>query len=266
MRPPRDARPPVARPLRTAAPGRRPGYVVHPGALAPQVHEGLAAALPAGDGLTVLDLGAVPDYADAALTGGRAATTVEALAERLLATLEPAPEGPYTLAGWSFGGVLALAMTHALPADRRPGRLVLLDSIAPTEAYQQPDDALEPDLLLGWFAMYLGAKRGRPVPLAPGALEGRVDVELRQLPLALGLERAGQLERDRALQLRVRAAADVDVQRQVQLPGLHLVLAGERLGQQVVDAGGLVDRGALVTAAAAARDEQRRKGREYEQE
>jgi thioesterase domain-containing protein len=173
VRPPRDARPPVARPLRTAAPGRRTVYVVHPGALAPQVHEGLAAALPAGDGLTVLDLGAVPDYADAALTGGRAATTVEALAERLLATLDPAPESPYTLAGWSFGGVLALAMTHALPADRRPGRLVLLDSIAPTEAYQQPDDALEPDLLLGWFAMYLGAKRGRPVPLAPGALDGR---------------------------------------------------------------------------------------------
>ena len=35
-----------------------------------------------------------------------------------------------------------------------------------------------------------------------GALEGRVDVELGQLALALRLERAGQLERDRALQLR----------------------------------------------------------------
>ncbi|MEV1067410.1 thioesterase domain-containing protein [Streptomyces sp. NPDC050263] len=172
MRPPRNARPPVARPLRAAVPGRRTVYVVHPGALAPQVYEGLAEALPEGDGLTVLDLGAVPDYADAALTGGRAATTVEALAERLLTAMEPAAD-PYTLAGWSFGGVMALAMAHALPAGRRPERLLLLDSIAPTDAYKQPDDALEPALLLGWFAMYLGAKRDRPVPLTPGALAGR---------------------------------------------------------------------------------------------
>lgn len=154
-----------------AAPGRRTVYVVHPGALAPQVYRGLADALPEGDGLTVLDLGAVPDYADAALTGGRAATTVEALAERLLTDLHPA-SAPYVLAGWSFGGVLASAMLHAPAAGRRPERLVLLDSIAPTEEYQQPDDALEPALLLGWFAMYLGAKRERPVPLAPGALDG----------------------------------------------------------------------------------------------
>ncbi|MEU1185235.1 thioesterase domain-containing protein [Streptomyces sp. NPDC005820] len=174
MRPPRDTRPQVARVLRVPAPGRPTVFVVHPGALAPQVYEGLAKALPEGDGLTVLDLGAVPEYAEAALTGGRAATTVEALAERLLAALGPVPEGPYTLAGWSFGGTLALAMTHALPAGRRrPERLVLLDSIAATEAYQQPDDALEPALLLDWFAMYLGAKRGRLIPLAPGALDGR---------------------------------------------------------------------------------------------
>jgi thioesterase domain-containing protein len=146
-------------------------HVVHPGALAPQVYEGLAEVLPEGDGLTVLDLGAVPEYADAALTGGRAATTVPALAERLLAAMEPV-SGPHTLAGWSFGGVMALAMAHALPTAQRPERVVLLDSIAPTEAYQQPDDALQPALLLDWFAMYLGAKRDRPVPLAPGALDG----------------------------------------------------------------------------------------------
>ncbi|GCB44115.1 thioesterase domain-containing protein [Streptomyces sp. NL15-2K] len=172
MRPPRDARPPVAQPFRTAAPGRRTVYLVHPGALPAQVHRGLADALPEGDGLTVLDLASVPEYAEAALTGGRAATTVEALADRLLTAMGPVT-GPYTLAGWSFGGVLALAMSHKTPAVRCPERLVLLDSIAPTEEYQQPDDALEPDLLLGWFAMYLGAKRGRPIGLAPGRLAGR---------------------------------------------------------------------------------------------
>jgi thioesterase domain-containing protein len=146
-------------------------YLVHPGALAAGVYQGLADALPDGAGLTVLDLGSLPEYAEAALTGGRAATTVEDLAAVLLTAMEP-PREPYTLVGWSFGGVLALAMTHRMPAERLPERLVLLDSIAPTEAYQQPDDALEPDLLLGWFAMYLGAKRGRPVPVPTDRLAG----------------------------------------------------------------------------------------------
>ncbi|MFI6011211.1 thioesterase domain-containing protein [Streptomyces sp. NPDC051243] len=167
MRPPREPRPPVARTFRTAEPGRRTVYMVHPGALPAQAYQGLADALPECDGLTVLDLGAVPEYAEAALTGGRAATTVPALAERLLAAMAPV-DGPYTLAGWSFGGVLAVEMARAL----RPERLVLLDSIAPTDEYKQPDDALEPALLLGWFAMYLGAKRDSAVELAPDALTG----------------------------------------------------------------------------------------------
>lgn len=171
MRRPRDVRPPVARVLRAAAPGGRTVYLVHPGALAASVYQGLADALPAGAGLTVLDLGSVPEYAEAALTGGRAATTVEDLSAVLLSAFEP-PQEPYTLAGWSFGGVLALAMTGQLPVGQLPDRLVLLDSIAPTEEYQQPDDALEPDLLLGWFAMYLGAKRGCPVPVPAGRLAG----------------------------------------------------------------------------------------------
>lgn len=179
MRPPRKGPPPVARTFHAAASGRPTVYVVHPGALAVQVYEGLAGALPDGTGLTVLDLGAVPEYADAALTGGRAATTVEDLAALLLAALERSrqdndvsQEGSWSLAGWSFGGVLALAMTRLMSAGRRPGRLVLLDSIAPVEEYKQPDDALRPDLLLSWFTMYLGAKRGRPVPLGMERLAG----------------------------------------------------------------------------------------------
>ncbi|WP_371238022.1 thioesterase domain-containing protein [Streptomyces pimonensis] len=162
----------VAHEFRAASPGRRTICVVHPGALSPQVHRGLAEALPKGDGLTVLDLGAVPEYAEAALTGGRAATTVEALAGRLLASLGPG-QNVHTLAGWSFGGVLALAMVHAMPRERRPERLVLLDSIAPVDGYQQPDEALEPALLLDWFAMYLGAKRQRAVEVTRDALAGR---------------------------------------------------------------------------------------------
>ncbi|KQV19128.1 MULTISPECIES: thioesterase domain-containing protein [unclassified Kitasatospora] len=166
--PPRRPGPVAALPLRRAAVGGHTVHLVHPGALAPQVHRTLAEALPEGVGLTVLDLSAVPEYGEAALTGGRAETTVEALADWAAGLTSH----QFSLVGWSFGGVVAQAMVERLPADRRPERLVLLDSIAPTEEYQQPDEALEPPLLLGWFAMYLGAKRGRPVPLDPAALLG----------------------------------------------------------------------------------------------
>lgn len=146
-------------------------FLVHPGALDAAVHRTLAEALPPAIGLTVFDLSGVPEYADAALTGGHADTTIEALASRLLGDLGRVGDGrPYALAGWSFGGVVAQEMVAQQAADARPGRLVLLDSIAPTQAYQPGD--LEPSLTLRWFALYLGAKRGRPVELAAGQLAG----------------------------------------------------------------------------------------------
>ncbi len=46
MRPPRKGPSPVARPFRTATSGGHTVVVVHPGALAVQVYEGLANALP----------------------------------------------------------------------------------------------------------------------------------------------------------------------------------------------------------------------------
>lgn len=178
MRPRRSAGPAVVHALRAAAAGRGTVYLVHPGALAADVHRSLADALPGGVGLTVLDLSGLPEYWEAALTGGRAETTVEELAGRLLAEFAEAREtethddGPYALVGWSFGGVVAQAMVQQQPVAARPTRLVLLDSIAPTAAYQQPDDALRPDLLLGWFAMYLGAKRNRSVAVDAARLAG----------------------------------------------------------------------------------------------
>lgn len=159
--------------FRAAPPGGRTVFLVHPGALAAEVYRDLGAALPEGAGLTVLDLGGLPQYWEAALTGGRAPTTVEELAGHLLQVLDGVHDGgPYTLAGWSFGGVLAHAMIELMPDDRRPERLLLLDSIAPVGGYKQPDEALDPPLLLRWFGMYLGAKRSVRVPLDTGALEG----------------------------------------------------------------------------------------------
>ncbi|MEU3771851.1 alpha/beta fold hydrolase [Streptomyces sp. NPDC032472] len=164
-----DRTPAAVRRLRAADGGAGTVYLVHPGALDAEVHRTLAEALPGGTGLTVLDLSALPEYWEAALTGGRAATTVEDLAGRLAdelvraRTADGADGRPYTLAGWSFGGVIAQALVERLPAGQRPRRLVLLDSIAPTDAYKPSDEELNPTLLLGWFALYLGAKRGQPV-------------------------------------------------------------------------------------------------------
>jgi thioesterase domain-containing protein len=169
--PPRPSQiPQTVRELKPAGPAGSL-FLIHPGALDAAVHSTLARALPQAVGLTVFDLSGVPEYADAALTGGHADTTIEALASRLLGDLTRVSDGrPYALAGWSFGGVVAQAMVAQQAAGTRPGRLVLLDSIAPTQAYQPGD--LEPSLTLRWFALYLGAKRERPVTLAQDQLAG----------------------------------------------------------------------------------------------
>ncbi|MFG2773472.1 hypothetical protein [Streptomyces sp. NPDC048350] len=73
--------------------------------------------------------------------------------------------GPVTFVGWSFGGVLAHGMTERLKPEERPDGIVLLDSIAPTETYTYAeDDFVDPRIVLRWFAMFLGAKRGTDVP------------------------------------------------------------------------------------------------------
>lgn len=170
--PPRPSRTPQA--VRELKPAGSAGtvFLVHPGALEAEVHLTLARALPDPTGLTVLDLSGVPEYAGAAFTGGYAETTIEALAGRLVAELARVHDGtPYVLAGWSFGGVVAHAMVEQQRPDMRPDRVVLLDSIAPTQAYY-PGESLEPSLILRWFALYLGAKRGRLVTPEPGKLDG----------------------------------------------------------------------------------------------
>lgn len=163
---------PVVHRLRAAGPGGQTVHMVHPGALPVEVYRTLAAALPPGDGLTVLDLMGIPEYWRAGLDSGRADTTVEHLAERLCQELEAAHGGgPHTLAGWSFGGVVALAVSTRLAAAHRPQRLLLLDSVAPAACRRQ-DEALDPPLLLGWFARYLGARRARRLPVFRSRLAG----------------------------------------------------------------------------------------------
>jgi thioesterase domain-containing protein len=145
-------------------------YAVHPGGLPADVWQGLAGVLPADVGLSVFDLHNVPEYFEAALTGGLPAVTLPELGRRCLAELavDRPPGVPFALVGWSFGGVVAFEMARGLPAAAGPAHLVLLDSIAPTPEFKRTDELLEPPLLIRWFAMYLAAKRGRPLAAEPG--------------------------------------------------------------------------------------------------
>ncbi len=134
------------------------------------MYDGLAGRLPLEYGIHLLDLQALAQYQQAALTGGRSELSITDIAEffarRVREVLRPGEE--HVLIGWSFGGVIAHAMTTPLDAGTAPAHLVLVDSIAAVPGYQAQIEDLDEQTLLRWFAMYLGAKRGVPVqPEAP---------------------------------------------------------------------------------------------------
>lgn len=148
--------------------------LVHPGALAATSYVELAAALLPRAELIVVDLEQVPEYFQAALSGGHAGITIGELAARIDDALWDrgllAP--PWLLAGWSFGGVVGQALIAALAEYEQPEGLFLLDSLAPVPAYTKADGDLDLAMTLGWFAMYLAAKRAAPVPVPAAELAG----------------------------------------------------------------------------------------------
>ncbi|WP_164386850.1 thioesterase domain-containing protein [Streptomyces sp. OM5714] len=155
-----------------AAPGRSlsrsgPVVVIHPGVLPTEDYQELSAALPSRTDLYVVDLERVPEYFQAALSGGHTDTTVLDVASRIADELRVRGlvVGPWTLAGWSFGGVVAHALTAILTESELPRRTVLFDSIAPVAEYTRAEEEIGLDLVLPWFCMYLAAKRGADVPV-----------------------------------------------------------------------------------------------------
>ena len=91
------------------------------------------------------------------------------------------PHGPYRLAGWSVGGMIAQQLAVDLrSAGEDVALLALLDAVPSEAGTQLPDRAG----LLSWFAHDLVGIRGRELPdLAAGSLRSVPDVE--QLPRTL---------------------------------------------------------------------------------
>ncbi|MCY0954256.1 thioesterase domain-containing protein [Streptomyces sp. H27-S2] len=162
---------PVLRLLRDAdGPAGRRIFAVHPGALAASEWEALAGRLPADTALYLLDLGNVPAFLTAALDPRAPAVPIGDLAARCLDELAAAriDTEPFTLVGWSFGGVVAYEIAARLDGSGRSELLrdlVLLDSIAPVPAFKRTDELLDAAMLLDWFVMYLGAKRRKSFTL-----------------------------------------------------------------------------------------------------
>jgi thioesterase domain-containing protein len=150
--------------------------VVHPGALPSTVYRPLADTLARSTdtgpatALWVVDLDRVPEYTESALHGGQPRTNIADMAttveRELRAAGAVAADTRWVLAGWSFGGVIAHELIERLGGAEKPRRLVVLDSIAPVPDYTKDDGELDPAMLLPWFAMFLGAKRGVTLPLA----------------------------------------------------------------------------------------------------
>src|SRR3954466_7943126 len=93
-----------------------------------------------------------------------------------------------------------------------------------------------------------------------GAVEREVDLELRELLLALGLERPGDAQAERAVD--PVGVLGVDPEREVELARLDVLVAVEGVGQQRVD----VRVRARLAPPAAGRDEQREGAEQAQQE
>jgi thioesterase domain-containing protein len=162
--------------------------IVHPGALPVTVYRPLAGALSPRIGLAILEMRLLQEYREA-MTGRRGDVTVERLAGGLAAQLPR--QGSYVLAGWSFGGLVALALADRPDLHARDAPLdqvVLLDTAASWRDAGLSGPALRPHQALSWFCMLLGARTGRAFPVDPMRLTGALDDALGYIR-ALGIER-----------------------------------------------------------------------------
>jgi amino acid adenylation domain-containing protein len=153
-------------PLVPIRPGgtRPPLYLVHPLGGNVLCYVRLARHLPGDQPVYALQAaGAVP--------GTRPLATMADLARSYVdAVRRVQPEGPYLIAGWSFGGFVAFEMARRLrAAGEIVGHLVIVDAISPEPPERRAPDP-SPDSLLEWFYWELlwadagASARVEPIP------------------------------------------------------------------------------------------------------
>jgi thioesterase domain-containing protein/acyl carrier protein len=139
----------VASPLVAIQPegARSPLFCVHPAGGHVLCYEPLAKYLGQDRPLYALE--------DPELSGGRPWSTVEDSAACYLASVRQVqPHGPYFLAGWSSGGLIAFEMAHQLrAAGEVVGLLFLLDTFVfpPRELPRGEDDETDGLVAQGWL-------------------------------------------------------------------------------------------------------------------
>ncbi len=179
---------------------KTPLFLLHPIGGTVFCYLALTRHLPAGRAVYALEAPGLDDVDDADVS-------IEDMARRYIEPLRARQaHGPYHLAGWCFGGVVAYEMTRQLrAAGEEVALLALFDSRAPIpeNAPSDADDAT----LLSWFARDLAVPYNKTLSIAPE--------DLRALPAETMFDYV--LERARALGVLPEDADPEQLQRYFQV-------------------------------------------------
>ena len=160
----------------------RPLFVVH--AVGGDVFSYVELAKALGSARPVYGLQAV------AAGNGHVPAMEELAAQYLRAVREVQPDGPYLLAGWSLGAVIAFEMAQQI--ERSGGRVALLAMLDPSSPRNGHSEGLDVTSLLAGFAADLLQLSGRRVAFGPEVLAGLDVNEALDLMVELG-QREGVL-------------------------------------------------------------------------